>query len=116
MSYNNYPKKASQNAARGIRLNEAVNNKCATQVGKVRAQQLVARENLSLETVKRVYSYLSRAYAYYKPSNPEACGTISYLLWGGNEMLRWATKILRQEGLIEANYKYTRKWHHGEEG
>ncbi|NBW15243.1 MAG: hypothetical protein EBR82_45345, partial [Caulobacteraceae bacterium] len=34
--------------------------------------------------------YLSRAAEYYNPDDPEACGTISYLLWGGEEMLRWA--------------------------
>ncbi len=42
-TYSDYPKAVSAAAERGIRLNEAVNNKCATQVGKVRAQQLALR-------------------------------------------------------------------------
>ncbi len=36
-------------------------NKCATQTGKVRAQQLAKGEGISLETIKRMHSYLSRA-------------------------------------------------------
>jgi hypothetical protein len=97
-SFNDYPQSAKDNAERGIRLNEAVGNKCATQVGKVRAQQIMNGENLSMDTIKRTYSYLSRAAEYYNPEDNEACGTISYLLWGGEPMLRWAeTKINQQE-------------------
>jgi hypothetical protein len=51
-----------------------------------------------MDTIKRTYSYLSRAAEYYNPEDTEACGTISYLLWGGEPMLRWAeTKINQQE-------------------
>ena len=39
-TWGNYPDAVSNNAKRGIELNEKVGNKCATQVGKVRAQQL----------------------------------------------------------------------------
>ena len=39
-TWSNYPDAVSNNAKRGIELNEKVGNKCATQVGKVRAQQL----------------------------------------------------------------------------
>ena len=49
-SYNDYPQAVSNNAKRGIELNEKVNNKCATQVGKIRAQQLAQKENISLQT------------------------------------------------------------------
>jgi len=37
-----------------------------------------------------MYSYLSRAEVYYNPSDSSACGTISYLLWGGKAALRWS--------------------------
>ena len=84
-SYGGYPESASNNAKLGIERNKEINNKCATQVGKVRAQQLVRKEKFTLPTLKRIYSYLSRAEAYYDPSKPEACGTISYLLWGGKK-------------------------------
>ena len=95
----NYPDAVSNNAKRGIELNEKVNNKCATQVGKVRAQQLAKGEGVSFDTVKRMYSYLSRAEEYYDESDTKACGTISYLLWGGKAGLRWAAKVMKEEGI-----------------
>jgi hypothetical protein len=96
-SYNDYPQSAKDNAERGIRLNEELGNKCATQVGKVRATQIMKGEPLSRETIRRTYSYLSRASEYYNPEDTEACGTISYLLWGGEPMLRWAESKMNQE-------------------
>ena len=96
----NYPEAVSNYAKRGIKLNEKVNNKCATQVGKVRAQQLAKGEGVSFDTVKRMYSYLSRAEEYYDESDTKACGTISYLLWGGKAGLRWAEKIMSEEGQL----------------
>lgn len=96
-SFNDYPEAVSENAKRGIRLNDEVNNRCATQIGKIRAQQLANKENISFETVKRMYSYLSRAKEYYNPNDTKACGTISYLLWGGEEALRWSERIIKQE-------------------
>ena len=95
-SYSDYPSSVSNNAKRGLKLNEAVNNKCATQVGKVRAQQLAQGKPISKETIKRMYSYLSRAEAYYKPEDAEACGTISFLLWGGKSAKTWAESKLNE--------------------
>ena len=96
-SYDDYPEAVRNNAKRGIELNEKNGNKCATQTGKVRAQQLAQGEPVSLETVKRMASYLSRAEEYYDESDMNACGTISYLLWGGKAALRWATSKLNEE-------------------
>ena len=95
-SYSDYPSSVSNNAKRGLELNEEVNNKCATQVGKIRAQQLAQGKPISKETIKRMYSYLSRAEAYYKPEDKEACGTISFLLWGGKSAKTWAEAKLKQ--------------------
>jgi len=95
-SYSDYPSSVSNNAKRGLKLNEEVNNKCATQVGKIRAQQLAQGKPISKETIKRMYSYLSRAEAYYKPEDKEACGTISFLLWGGKSAKTWAEAKLKQ--------------------
>ena len=89
------------NAKRGIELNKKVNNKCATSVGKVRAQQLARGEKLSVSTIKRMYSYLSRAETYYDPNDSKACGTISYLLWGGKAALSWSRGKLRELGELE---------------
>jgi hypothetical protein len=46
-TYGDYGKGVRNNAKRGIELNKKVNNKCATSVGKVRAQQLARGEKLS---------------------------------------------------------------------
>ena len=104
-SYTDYPDAVSNNAKRGIELNEKVNNKCATQVGKVRAKQLAQKKPVTVETIKRMFSYLSRAQEYYDEGNNEACGTISYLLWGGKAGLRWAGSKLRELDLLEADLK-----------
>ena len=96
-SYDDYPEAVKNNAQKGIDLNEKHGNKCATQTGKVRAQQLAQGEPVSLETVKRMASYLARAEEYYDPSDTSACGTISYLLWGGKAAQRWAESKLKEE-------------------
>ena len=100
-SYSDYPSGVKNNAKRGLELNEKVNNKCATQVGKVRAQQLAQGKPISKETIKRMYSYLSRAEEYYDEGDTKACGTISYLLWGGKAGKRWAESKLKELGEIE---------------
>lgn len=95
-SYTDYPKAAKENAQRAIDANKELGNKCATQVGKVRAQQISQGKPLSLDTIYRVYSYLSRA-AEYADGDYTKCGTISYNLWGGDEMLRYAERIVKED-------------------
>jgi hypothetical protein len=53
-SYSDYPDAVKNNAKRGIELNEKINNKCATQVGKIRAKQLAQGKPISIETIKRM--------------------------------------------------------------
>ena len=100
MTYNDYPQAAVDAAKRGIELNKENNMKCATQVGKVRAQQLVNGEKLSLDTIQRMRSFLIRQKDNYDLATSRkdynACGYISYLLWGGEEILPWAERKLRQ--------------------
>ena len=100
-TYSDYPDGVKNNAKRGIELNEKNGNKCATQTGKVRAQQLANGEAVSVDTIKRMYSYLSRAEEYYDESDSSACGTISYLLWGGKAALRWSESKLKELGELE---------------
>ena len=100
-SYSDYGDDIRNNAKRGIELNEKVGNKCATQTGKVRAQQLANGEPISVETLKRMYSYLSRAETYYDETDTTACGTISYLLWGGKSALSYSRNKLKELGLLE---------------
>ena len=100
-SYTDYPDAVSNNAQKGIDLNKEIDNKCATEVGKIRAQQLAQKKPISLETIKRMYSYLSRAEEYYDESDMKACGTISYLLWGGLAGKRWAESKLKELGELD---------------
>jgi len=100
-TFNDYPQSVVNNAKRGIELNAKVNNKCATLVGKNRARQLASKEKLSVPTIKRLYSYLSRAETYYNPKDNEACGTISFLLWGGKSAKSWAESKLKSLGELK---------------
>ena len=99
-TYNDYPDTVKNAAKRGIALNEKVNNRCATDVGKIRAQQLANGRNVSVQTIKRMYAYTSRAREFYNPDDTTACGTISYLLWGGDAANRWSAAKLKELGLF----------------
>jgi hypothetical protein len=48
-----------------------------------------------------MYSYLSRAEEYYNEGDTKACGTISYLLWGGKSALGWSKSKLKELGEID---------------
>jgi len=101
-SYSDYSEGIRNNAKRGIELNEKNGNKCATQTGKVRAQAIAGGEKLSVDVIKRMYSYLSRAETYYDNADETSdCGYISYLLWGGKAALGWSKNKLRELGLLE---------------
>lgn len=108
-TYGNYPDAVKNNAQRGIDLNEKHGNKCATQTGKVRAQQLAKGSPLSADVVKRMASFLARAEEFYDPSDTSACGTISYLLWGGKAGKRWADARLKEIELMDALEKIARR-------
>jgi hypothetical protein len=99
-SYTDYPDAVSNNAQKGIDYNLLNNNKCATPVGKIRAQQLAQRKPISLETIQRMYSYLSRAETYYTGADKNDCGYISFMLWGGLAGKRWAESKLRELGVL----------------
>ena len=102
-TYNDYPQGVANNAKKGIELNDKINNRCATDVGKIRAQQLAQKKNISVSTIKRMYSYLSRAEDQYRKNenDSEACANISYLLWGGLAALGWSRNKLRELGELE---------------
>jgi HK97 family phage major capsid protein len=74
-----------------------------TRVGAVRARQIVAGENLSDDTVKRMYSFFSRhevdkqaegfsAGEEGYPSN----GRIAWALWGGDAGFSWSKRLVEQ--------------------
>ena len=74
-----------------------------TRVGAVRARQIVAGENLSDDTIKRMYSFFSRhevdkqAEGFKQgeegyPSN----GRIAWALWGGDAGFSWSKRLVNQ--------------------
>ena len=99
--YNDYPDAVANNARRGIELNEKNGNKCATRIGRLRATTLSKKGNVSVDVIKRMYSYLSRAEVYYNENDSSACGTISFLLWGGKAGLRWSESKLKELKIIK---------------
>ena len=92
------PTEAMANAAkRGLKMREqsSPSNRGGTAVGLARANQFANRQQVSLDVVKRTFSFLSRAKTYYKPGE-NTPGTQAYLLWGGPAGLTWARNILDQ--------------------
>jgi hypothetical protein len=85
------------NARRALKLRNQspVSRKGMTPVGLQRANQFAKGENVSMATVRRTFSFLSRAKAYYKPGS-NTPGTQAYLGWGGNAGLTWARRLLNK--------------------
>lgn len=113
------PTQAMQNnAKRGLALREKYNrgglsssqaNSEGVGSGVARARDII-NGNLSLETVKRMYSFFSRHEKNYQPSKRESdggptAGTIAWLLWGGSAGFSWARSILRQEDILKSYTK-----------
>ena len=71
---------------------------CGTGVGKTRANQLAKGENISVDTIKRMYSYLSRHKSDLTSSKSydDGCGKLMYDSWGGEAALTWAERKLKQ--------------------
>lgn len=88
----------AQNARLGLRMRSKAppSRRGGTAVGLARARQFANRQAVSLDIVKRTFSFLSRAKTYYEPGK-DTPGTQAYLLWGGPAALVWARNILEQE-------------------
>jgi hypothetical protein len=71
---------------------------CGTPVGKQRANQLANSEAISVETIRRMYSFLSRHKENAETSKGygDGCGQLMYDAWGGASALSWAESKLRQ--------------------
>jgi hypothetical protein len=97
------PAGARAAARRAIKFKEDGKAKGAgTSVGWTRAGQLARGETLSLDTVKRMYSYFSRHEVDKKgkdwgnQANPSN-GYIMWLAWGGDAGFSWSRKIVNAE-------------------
>ena len=71
---------------------------CGTPVGKTRASQLAKGEAISLDTLKRMYSYLSRHKVDLETSKSydDGCGKLMYDSWGGEAGLTYSERKLKQ--------------------
>jgi Putative phage serine protease XkdF len=98
-SIKDYPE-GVKNAAKKV-LNYVEKNgwgSCGTDVGKQRANQLAKGEAISVDTVKRMYSYLSRHKSDLTSSKSydDGCGKLMYDSWGGEAALKWAERKVQQ--------------------
>lgn len=82
-----------------IRDEQPDSNKGMTQVGLTRARQLISRESLSLDTVKRMHSFFSRHEVDKKGKGwgVDSKGYQAWLGWGGDAGQSWAKSIVERE-------------------
>lgn len=98
-SLSDYPEGVKNAAKRAVAYAEKNGwGSCGTGVGKQRASQLSKGENISVDTLKRMYSYLSRHKGdlVSSKSYEDGCGKLMYDAWGGEEGLRWSERKLKQ--------------------
>ena len=104
-SYSDYPDGVKGNAKRALEYAEKNGwGSCGTPVGKQRANQLAKGEPISVDTIKRMYSFLSRHEGDLVSSTAygDGCGKLMYDAWGGKSALSWSRNKLKKLGLIEA--------------
>jgi len=92
-SYSDYPESVKNNAKAVLDYVEENGwGSCGTSVGKIRANQLAKGEPISEDTIKRMYSYLSRHAGDLDSSKgyDDGCGKLMYDSWGGKTALSWA--------------------------
>ena len=108
-SYSDYPESVKNNAKAVLRYVEENGwGSCGTEVGKIRANQLAKGEAISLDTVKRMYSYLSRHEVDLESSKGygDGCGKLMYDSWGGKSALSWAeSKINQAENMSKQHFQ-----------
>jgi len=100
-SVSDYPDSVKNNAKAVLKyVDENGWGSCGTDVGKQRANQLAKGESISLETVKRMYNYLSRHKVDLDSSKGygDGCGKLMYDSWGGLSALSWSRSKLNDFG------------------
>lgn len=103
-SYSDYPDSVSNNAKRALEwADENGWGSCGTAVGKRRASQLASKSSITVSTIKRMYSYLSRHAPDLKSSKTysDGCGKLMYDSWGGKSALSWSKSKLKSLKEIE---------------
>lgn len=103
-TFNDYPESVSNNAKKVLKyVDENGWGSCGTAVGKRRASQLASRSNLTVSTIKRIYSFLSRHKSDLEASKSysDGCGKLMYDAWGGLSALSWSKSKLKGLGEIK---------------
>jgi len=105
-SYSDYPDSVKNAAKKALEWADKNGwGSCGTPVGKQRANQLAKGEPLSVDTIKRMYSYVSRHEIDLETSKTysDGCGKLMMDSWGGLAAGRWAKSKLKELGLITEN-------------
>ena len=92
-SHSDYPDSVKNNAQAVLKYVEENGwGSCGTDVGKQRANQLAKGEPISEDTIRRMYSYLSRHEVDLDSSKGygDGCGKLMYDSRGGKSALSWA--------------------------
>lgn len=94
------PIAVAQQAALGLMLRKKF-KRGGTMVGIARARDLKNRRNISVQTIRRMYSFFARHFIdkqgrnFYNEITPSN-GKIAWLLWGGDPGAMWVTAIYRK--------------------
>ena len=95
------PQSVRNNAKRGLEIRKSMppSQRGGTAVGVARAVSLSTDDFISLDTIKRMYSFLSRHAVdlesdEFREKGWKSKGGQAYLLWGGRSALAWVKGIL----------------------
>lgn len=105
-TFSDYPSSVSNNAKRALEYADKNGwGSCGTAVGKRRASQLANKENLTVSTIKRMYSFLSRHAGDLDASKSysDGCGKLMYDAWGGKSALSWSKSKLKSLGEVDGD-------------
>lgn len=95
-SFNDYPEAAVNNAKRALKWAEENGwGDCGEQTGKVRANQIANRENLTRDLIARISGFRRHQQNKDVPYS-EGCGGLMWDAWGGDAMIDWAERKLKQ--------------------
>jgi hypothetical protein len=105
-----------EEAERGLELRREF-GRGGTEVGVARARNIKNGDNLSIETIKRMYSFFSRhekatkggqGYKVGDEGYPSA-GKIAWLLWGGDAGFSWASRKVEEIEAVEEDFAKCKK-------
>lgn len=98
------PQSVKNNAKRGLAIRKEMppSQRGGTAVGIARAVQLSTQDEIDLETIKRMHSFLARHKVdmdsqEFKDKGWKSKGGQAILLWGGLSALAWVKSILGEK-------------------